>query len=69
LNLFRINWHNEPREQGGGHGGERRRVSACLDRRARAYRGSGRQVVSTGAHKVGAAYGCLAPHRAADPTF
>ena len=73
LNLFRITWHNEPRERGGGFGpvnflelpgeltGVRARVVMLLGK-----------WFPTGAHKVGAAYGCLAPRLVSgrfDPTF
>jgi cysteine synthase len=61
-NLFRINWHNEPVQQGGGYGnvnyiefpseltGTEARVIALVGK-----------WFPTGAHKVGAAFGCLAP--------
>ncbi len=73
LNLFRINWHNEPREQGGGFGG------VNVVELPPALTGVPARIVAlvgkwfpTGAHKVGAAYGCLAPHIVSggfDPTF
>jgi cysteine synthase len=73
LNLFRINWHNEPREQGGGYGG------VNVVELPPALTGVPARIVAlvgkwfpTGAHKVGAAYGCLAPHMVSggfDPTF
>jgi cysteine synthase len=73
LNLFRINWHNEPRAQGGGYGG------VNLVELPSALTGVPARIVAlvgkwfpTGAHKVGAAYGCLAPHIVSggfDPTF
>jgi len=62
LNLFRINWHNEPRESGGGFGkvnylvlppeltGVSARIVILLGK-----------WFPTGAHKVGAAYACLVP--------
>jgi cysteine synthase len=62
LNLFRITWHNEPVESGGGFGpvnylefpseltGIEARVIAIVGK-----------WFPTGAHKVGAAFGCLAP--------
>ena len=61
-NLFRINWHNEPRERGGGYGGvnyielpsELTGVSARLILLLGKW-------FPTGAHKVGAAFGCLVP--------
>ncbi len=62
LNLFRITWKNEPKEKGGTFGevnylefpreltGTRARVIALIGK-----------WFPTGAHKVGATYGCLAP--------
>lgn len=62
LNLFRIGWHNEPVDTGGGFGnvnylefppeltGVSARVIAVVGK-----------WFPTGAHKVGAAFGCLAP--------
>ncbi len=62
LNLFRISWHNEPIEKGGGFGpvnylefppeltGIEARVVAVVGK-----------WFPTGAHKVGAAFGCLVP--------
>ncbi len=62
LNLFRINWHNEPREKGGLFGGVnylelpgeltgvRARILILLSK-----------WFPTGAHKVGAAFACLVP--------
>ncbi|MBK7580956.1 MAG: pyridoxal-phosphate dependent enzyme [Myxococcales bacterium] len=62
LNLFRISWHNEPVERGGGFGpvnyiefpseltGVEARIVALVGK-----------WFPTGAHKVGAAFGCLAP--------
>ena len=62
LNLFRITWHNEPVERGGGFGpvnyiefppeltGIETRVVAVVGK-----------WFPTGAHKVGAAFGCLVP--------
>jgi len=61
-NLFRITWRNEPRESGGGFGevntlefpssltGVPARIVALVGK-----------WFPTGAHKVGATYGCLAP--------
>jgi cysteine synthase A len=61
-NLFRISWHNEPVESGGGFGpvnaleippalsGVEARIIALVGK-----------WFPTGAHKVGAAFGCLAP--------
>ncbi len=62
LNLFRISWHNEPVEKGGGFGdvnylefpseltGTEARIVALVGK-----------WFPTGAHKVGAAFGCLVP--------
>uniref|UniRef100_A0A7C3IJM0 Pyridoxal-phosphate dependent enzyme n=1 Tax=Gracilinema caldarium TaxID=215591 RepID=A0A7C3IJM0_9SPIR len=59
-NLFRVTWHNEPKEQGGGFGpvnyielprtltGTKARIAAVIGK-----------WFPTGAHKVGAAYSCL----------
>lgn len=61
-NLFRISWHNEPQESGGGYGrvnylefppeltGVPARIGILLGK-----------WFPTGAHKVGAAFGCLVP--------
>jgi len=62
LNLFRITWKNEPVETGGLYGGVN-----YLELPAELTGVSARIVVllgkyfPTGAHKVGAAYGCLVP--------
>ena len=62
LNLFRITWKNEPVERGGGfNDGNWIEFPACADRRAGAHRRPRRQVLPDGAHKVGAAFGCLVP--------
>lgn len=62
LNLFRITWHNEPKENGGGFGGvnylELPRELTGVDARMIALVG---KWFPTGAHKVGAAFGCLVP--------
>ncbi len=62
VNLFRISWRNEPKEQGGLHGnvnyieipkeltGVKARIFALVGK-----------YFPTGSHKVGATYGCLAP--------
>jgi cysteine synthase len=62
LNLYRINWHNEPTLSGGGFGavnaieipgtltGVEARIVALVGK-----------WFPTGAHKVGAAFGCLVP--------
>ena len=61
-NLYRITWKNEPRESGGLFGGVNHilippELSGC---RANILALTGRWF-PTGAHKVGATYGCLAP--------
>ncbi|MBN2345438.1 MAG: pyridoxal-phosphate dependent enzyme [Candidatus Aminicenantes bacterium] len=73
LNLFRITWKNEPREKGGRFGpvnalelpslltGVRSRIVFLVGK-----------WFPTGSHKVGAAYGCLAPVLVSgrfDPTY
>ncbi len=73
LNLFRITWHNEPKEFGGLYGpvnyleipkelsGVNARIIMLLGK-----------WFPTGAHKVGAAYGCLVPRLVTgqfDPTY
>ena len=62
LNLFRINWHNEPRAKGGKFG----RVNYLI--LPKELTGVDARIVillgkwfPTGAHKVGAAYACLVP--------
>lgn len=62
INLFRITWHNEPKENGGLFGnvnyivlppeltGVKTKIVALIGK-----------WFPTGSHKVGAAYGCLAP--------
>ncbi len=62
INLFRISWHNEPVETGGGFGdvnfmelpesltGVKAKIIAVVGK-----------YFPTGAHKVGAAFGCLVP--------
>ena len=62
INLFRITWHNEPKEKGGLFGdvnymvlppeltGVKTKIVALIGK-----------WFPTGSHKVGAAYGCLAP--------
>ena len=73
LNLFRINWHNEPKEKGGLYGGvnyiEIPKTISGVDARIILIIG---KWFPTGAHKVGAAYGCLAPRIISgefDPTY
>ena len=62
LNLFRINWHNEPTPHGGGYGGVNYIVLppelTGIDAKIVMLIG---KWFPTGAHKVGAAFGCLAP--------
>jgi cysteine synthase len=62
LNLFRITWHNEPVPSGGGFGGvnfiEFPRTLTGVQARIVATIG---KWFPTGAHKVGAAFGCLVP--------
>ena len=62
LNLFRITWKNEPVERGGLFGGVNfiELPSALTGVKARIVLLTGKWF-PTGAHKVGAAYGCLAP--------
>ena len=61
-NLFRISWHNEPKASGGGFGGvnfiEFPKSLTGVDARVIALVG---KWFPTGAHKVGAAFGCLVP--------
>ena len=61
-NLFRVNWHNEPKEFGGGYG------SVNFIEIPRSISGTKARIIGlagkwfpTGAHKVGAAYACLCP--------
>jgi len=73
LNLFRITWKNEPREKGGLFGGVNflELPQALTGVQARIVLLVGKWF-PTGAHKVGAAYGCLAPRLVSgqfDPTF
>jgi cysteine synthase len=62
LNLFRIGWHNEPVESGGGFGDvttiEFPSELTGVDARIITLVG---KWFPTGAHKVGAAFGCLVP--------
>ncbi|HSF81558.1 MAG TPA: pyridoxal-phosphate dependent enzyme [Anaerolineales bacterium] len=62
LNLFRITWHNEPVAHGGGFGGVNylELPSSLTGTPARIIVLVGKWF-PTGAHKVGAAYGCLVP--------
>jgi cysteine synthase len=62
LNLFRITWKNEPKESGGLYGGvnyiELPKSLTGIDAKVIVLIG---KWFPTGAHKVGAAYGCLVP--------
>jgi cysteine synthase len=62
VNLFRITWHNQPVAKGGGYGGvnfiEFPKEITGVD--ARIVQPIGKWF-PTGAHKVGAAFGCLVP--------
>ena len=62
LNLYRISWHNEPVEKGGGFGPvnhlELPPALTGVDARIVLLVGTW---FPTGAHKVGAAFGCLVP--------
>ncbi len=62
LNLFRISWYNEPTEHGGGYTGVNyiELPEALTGVKAKIIAVSGRYF-PTGAHKVGAAFGCLVP--------
>lgn len=73
LNLFRITWKNEPKEKGGLFSGvnyiEFPKELTGIKTRIVALIG---KYFPTGAHKVGAAYGCLAPRIITgqfDPTY
>ncbi len=73
FNLFRITWKNEPKEFGGLYGKpnyiELPKALTGVDARIVLMIG---KFFPTGAHKVGAAYGCLAPGIITgrfDPTF
>ena len=73
LNLFRITWKNEPTARGGGFGGvnymELPKELTGIDARIIALVG---KWFPTGAHKVGATFGCLVPRLVTgqfDPTF
>jgi len=73
LNLFRITWKNEPTPQGGGYGGVNylELPSELTGVPARIIALVGKWF-PTGAHKVGATFGCLAPRLVTgqfDPTF
>jgi cysteine synthase A len=73
LNLFRITWKNEPKETGGLFGGVNyiELPSEITGVKAKIVLLLGKYF-PTGAHKVGAAYGCLAPRITTgqyDPTY
>ena len=61
-NLFRITWHNEPKDSGGGFGGVNylELPPSLTGVPARIIVLVGKWF-PTGAHKVGAAFGCLVP--------
>ena len=61
-NLFRITWHNQPKESGGGFSGVNylELPSSLTGVPARIVVLVGKWF-PTGAHKVGAAFGCLVP--------
>ncbi|MBP7356463.1 MAG: pyridoxal-5-phosphate-dependent protein subunit beta, partial [Longilinea sp.] len=61
-NLFRITWNNQPQPSGGGFGGVNyvELPSSLTGTKARIVALVGKWF-PTGAHKVGAAFGCLAP--------
>lgn len=62
VNLFRITWHNEPVAKGGGFGGVNfiEFPPELTGVKARIFAPVGKWF-PTGAHKVGAAFGCLVP--------
>ncbi len=62
VNLFRISWHNQPVAKGGGFGGVNflEFPSSLTGTKARVIAMVGKWF-PTGAHKVGAAFGCLVP--------
>ncbi|MGA2548337.1 MAG: pyridoxal-5-phosphate-dependent protein subunit beta, partial [Rectinemataceae bacterium] len=61
-NLFRVTWHNEPKEKGGAFGGVNfvELPSSITGTKARIVGLAGKWF-PTGAHKVGAALSCLLP--------
>ncbi len=70
LNLFRITWHNDPRTGGFGEVNALELPSELTGVRARIVGLVGKHF-PTGAHKVGAAFGCLVPRLVSgefDPT-
>jgi cysteine synthase len=73
LNLFRITWKNEPKEQGGGFNGVNyvELPSSLTGVPARIIALVGKWF-PTGSHKVGATFGCLVPRLVTgqfDPTY
>ena len=73
LNLYRVNWHNEPTMQGGSYGGVNfiEIPSALTGVKARIIALVGKWF-PTGCHKVGASFGCLVPRLVTgqfDPTY
>ena len=73
VNLFRVNWHNEPTMQGGTYGGVNyiEFPSELTGVRARIIALVGKWF-PTGCHKVGASFGCLVPRLVTgqfDPTY
>lgn len=62
VNLYRINWHNEPKETGGKFGGVNyiEIPSQITGTKARVFALVGKWF-PCGVHKVGATYSCLAP--------
>ena len=63
LNLFRVNWQNEPKKDGGAIGDVNylEIPSSLTGTKARILALAGKWF-PTGAHKVGASYSCIAPH-------
>ena len=73
LNLFRVSWHNEPKERGGLFGGVNylEFPSELTGVKARIVALAGKWF-PTGCHKVGASFACLVPRLVTgqfDPTF
>src|SRR5437773_493411 len=71
VNLFRITWKNEPREKGGFNEGNYLEFPQALTGVPARIIGLVGKYFPTGAHKVGAAFGCLVPRLVSgefDPT-
>lgn len=73
LNLFRVSWHNEPKDFGGTFGGVNfiEFPSELTGVKARIIMLTGKWF-PTGCHKVGASFGCLVPRLVTgqfDPTY